>query len=79
MGVKCNRTFGLSSGILHLAVLVGGKIVEHDVNFSGAAGFPYHLVKKSTNSALVCRRAVLPSTVPVFTFKAAYNESVPCR
>jgi len=27
------------------------------------------------NSALVCRRAVFPSTIPVFTFNAAYSDS----
>src|SRR6266571_5580372 len=33
--------------------------------------------KKTINSALVCRFAVLPCTLPVFTSKAAYSDSVP--
>src|ERR1700690_602937 len=36
-------------------------------------------VRNATNSAAVCRAAVLPSTSPVLVSNAAYNDSVPCR
>src|SRR4029077_3595923 len=35
--------------------------------------------RKATNSAEVCRAAVLPSTSPVLVLNAAYRDNVPCR
>src|SRR3954462_11351548 len=35
--------------------------------------------RKSIKAALVCRSAVLPCTLPVFTSSAAYNDRVPLR
>ena len=35
--------------------------------------------RKATKASLVCLAAVLPMTSPVFVFRAAYSESVPCR
>jgi len=46
-----------------------------EVPASGTIASP----RKSMNSALVCRGAVLPATFPVLTSRAAYSESVPCR
>src|SRR3954471_9203448 len=35
--------------------------------------------RKAIKAALVCRSAVLPCTLPVFTSSAAYNDRVPLR
>jgi hypothetical protein len=47
---------------------------------SMAAGWSTTMsARKATNSAEVCRAAVLPSTSPVLVLSAAYRDSVPWR
>ena len=51
--------------------LVCGQIVGDDVNFCAGGWFTTRSVRKATNSADVCRSAVLPSTSPVLVLNAA--------
>src|ERR1700719_276 len=55
------------------------QVVGDDVNLSALRLAGDDLVRKSTNSALVCRAVVLPMTSPVRVSSAAYSESVPGR
>ena len=53
------------------------QIVGDDVDLFAAGWWTTMSMRKATNSADVCRAAVLPSTSPVLVLKAAYSDSVP--
>ena len=56
--------------------LVSREIVGDDIDLLAARGWlTTRSVKKASNSAEVCRAAVLPSTTPVLVLKAAYRAS----
>ena len=55
---------------------VRAQVVGHEMNFS-ASWLATIVLKKSTNSTLVCRSVVLPMTSPVRVSSAAYSERVP--
>lgn len=64
---------------LHRGCLMGGQVIEDDVNFLPRFTVRTTSSRKPTNSSLVRRAAVFPCTFPVRTSRAAYSESVPCR
>ena len=70
----------LRQEFLYCFGLVGRKIVWHDVDFLGPPRLAEQLIQKGDElgaGVLLGRFTVLPSTLPVFTSRAAYNESVP--
>jgi hypothetical protein len=64
--------------LLHPLGLVGRKVVGNEMNLF-AARLCWRPLRRgrATNSWLVCRVAVLPTTSPLRVLSAAYSERVP--
>ena len=71
------RPFGQPA--THERGLVGGVVIQDDMNLSVFRPNGIDLVQKSRNSTERCRRQHLVSTLPVATSRAAKSEVVPWR
>src|ERR1700730_9285267 len=80
VGVKCSRTFGLAfKNSSTFFVLCADRLSRITWISCAQLLLVASRPRKSTNSWEVWRGAVLPSTCPLFTSRAAYHDSVPCR
>src|ERR1700745_2377581 len=80
VGAKCKWTLGGRSRNSVTRLVLCADRLSAITWISLAAGWLTTMsARKATNSAEVCRAAVLPSTSPVLVLNAAYRDNVPCR
>src|ERR1700731_3282095 len=61
--------------LLHPRGLMSRQVVRDNMHLLAARRLATRSARKATNSWLVCRAAVLPSTSPLWVLSAAYSES----
>lgn len=69
----------LGEDLLDGLCFMGRQIVEHDVNFARPLGLSHQLCQERDELGAGVPLGRFPFTLPVFTFNAAYSDSVPRR